>query len=348
VFRRVIAELRHRGHEVEVVTLPASGTAAAAGLRGLCAAGKALRAADTVHVEFGSNDIEAFWFAVGATLLRRNCVVVAHDYPKLMNAPAAGLVPTSSRWGSAIGYRVLSPVLDSLVLRMLVRRAGTFVVFGEEARVGLLAKGARRVHLVRLGGEPATDGAPRPADGEYVLFAGFLDPGKGIDILLEAWALISRRADLPLVLAGHPHDPWFHDTLAPFIDLPNPPRMMGPIEEEAAFQALIGRAALVVLPYRHSSPASGVLVRAMSAGRPVIATPVPAMREAIRDGENGLLVPIGDPHALAEAILRLCQAPEERDRLGSAAAETASGMFSWKGHVDGLESAYGLTTAGLR
>jgi glycosyltransferase involved in cell wall biosynthesis len=342
VFRRVGAELRQRGHDVEVIDLPASRTAAGQGIRGVFAAREALRAAHTVHLEFGSNDIETFWFALGAVLLRRNCVVVAHDYPKLIHTPAAGLVPTSLRCGSAVGYRVLSPLLDSFVTRMLVRRAAAIVVFGEEARTGLLARGARHVHVVRHGGDAATEGTPRPSEGEYILFAGFLDPGKGIDILLEAWALISDRADLPLVLAGHPHDPWFHETLQRFTGLRNPPQMMGPLPEESSFQALIGRAAMVVLPYRYSSPASGVLVRAMSAGRPVIATPVPATRDVVRNGENGVVVPIGDVRALAQAIDQLCGSPGDRDRLGDAAAATAARMFSWREHVDGLEAAYGL------
>jgi len=341
VFSRVVSELRERGHRVEVVAMPARRTPAAAGIRAALSARRALRAASTVHLEFGSNDTEAFWFTLAAVLVRGDCVVVAHDYPELIHAPAAALLPTRRRLASALAYRVLSPLLDSLLAHIVLRRAGVIVVFGEQARLGWLGRGARRVVVIGHGGEPATEGTPSPSQGDSVLFAGFLNRGKGIDTLLEAWALISERTELPLVLAGEAQDPlWFHEVVSRFAGIANPPRVIGPVPEERAFQALIGRAAVVVLPYRYSSPASGVLVRALSAGRAVIATPMPAMRDAVRDGENGLLVPVDDPGALAAAILRLCQRPDERDRLGAAAAESALGMFSWSSHVDGIESAY--------
>ncbi|MDQ6778446.1 MAG: glycosyltransferase family 4 protein [Actinomycetota bacterium] len=341
VFDRVVCELRERGHAVTVIAVPARRTPAWSGIRAALSARRALRAAGTVHLEFGANDTEAFWFALAAVLLRGDCVVVAHDYPELIHEPGAGLLPTSSRAGSALAYRVLSPLLDSLLGRILLRRAGVVVVFGEAARAGWLGRGAHRVEVVGHGGEPATDDAPPPSRGDSVLFAGFLNQGKGIDTLLQAWALISERTELPLVLAGEPNDPaWFHEALSPFTQVANPPRVLGPVPGEREFQALIGRAAVVVLPYRYSSPASGVLVRALSAGRAVIATPMPAMRDTVRHGENGVLVPVDDPQALAAAIMRLCDSPAERDRLGAAAAETALRRFSWTSHVDGLEAIY--------
>jgi glycosyltransferase involved in cell wall biosynthesis len=300
-----------------------------------------------VHIEFGSNDLETFWFALAAVLLRGDCVVVAHDYPKLINAPAAGLLKKSTRLGRAIAYRVLCPLLDSLLVRMVVRRAGIVVVLGEEAGSGWLDKGARRVAVLMHGGDPVTDNVPVPSQGECVLFAGFLGPGKGVDTLLEAWNLISQRTQLPLIVAGGagpPNDIWIADLCERFSDEPNGPRFVGPIAAESDLQQLIGSAAVIVLPYRHSSPASGILVRAMCAGRPVVATSVPAAQAAIRDRENGIIVPIDDVDALADALLRLCQSPPERDRLGAAAAETALGMFSWTTYVNRLEKAY--TAAG--
>jgi glycosyltransferase involved in cell wall biosynthesis len=145
------------------------------------------------------------------------------------------------------------------------------------------------------------------------------------------------------VIAGGvdpPHAEWLRTLERQFVHLANQPRFLGPILEEEAFQALFDRAAIVVLPYRFSSPASGVLMRAMAAGRPVIATPVRAATAAIVNGENGILVPMDDADALAEALLTLYRAPEERDRLGTSAVRTMAEQFSWQNHVDGLERAY--------
>jgi glycosyltransferase involved in cell wall biosynthesis len=342
VFRRVLAELRRTGSTVQELRLPELRAPAWSGIVGAICARRHLRSAEVVHVEFGSNDTAVFWFAMAALLLRRDCVVVAHDYPKVINHPAAGLVSTRSRAGRFVAYRVLSPLLDGSVVTWLVRRSGVIVVFGSEAREGWHSKGARRVHEIAHGADVSADGdTPPPSRGEMVLFAGFMGPSKGVDVLLRAWAMIGCTAGLPLALAGRAYEPWFGETVSPYLIGPNAPRVLGEIDDEEDFQRLIGRAAVVVLPYRYSSPASGILTRAMGAGRPVVVTPVPAMKVII-DGENGAVVPIDDHVALAAALGRLCASPLERDRLGSAARSTARQRFTWDSHVAGLRTAYDL------
>lgn len=151
VFRRVVLELRSRAHRLEVVDVPLGRIPAVTAIARAYGVRRALASVATVHLELGSNDIEVFWFALAAVLMRPDCVVVAHDYPKLAHVPASGLVPTSSRWLRPIAYRVLSPSLDRLLVRALVRRTGVLVVFGEEAQQAWLAKGvaARRNHRPR-------------------------------------------------------------------------------------------------------------------------------------------------------------------------------------------------------
>jgi glycosyltransferase involved in cell wall biosynthesis len=67
----------------------------------------------------------------------------------------------------------------------------------------------------------------------------------------------------------------------------------------------------------------------MAHGRPVVATAVGGLPEAIRNGESGLLVPPADPHALRAAIERLLGDSELRARLGRAARKDAGQNFSW-------------------
>lgn len=349
MFRRVVIELRRRGHHVEVVEMQRRHAPAVTGLASAYGARRAIATADTVHLELGSNDIEVFWFALGAVLMRRDCVVIAHDYPQLAHVPAAGMLPTSSRWSRALAYRVLSPALDRLLVRTVVRRSAVLVVFGEQARRGWLARGAAHVEIIAHGSDPPAADAVSPSSGESVLFAGFIGPRKGVDILLEAWRRVGPLIDVPLLLAGAPgtaDDAWLHELQRTASTMTNPPRFLGDIPDEVAFQSLINRAAIVVLPYRSSSPASGVLIRAMSAGRPVIATLVPAA-SAIVDGDNAVLVPRGDPQALAEAIRDLWRSPWQRDRLGREAARTAARLFSWRCHVAGLERAYAAARGGI-
>jgi glycosyltransferase involved in cell wall biosynthesis len=347
VFRRVVLELRRYGHDVEVITFEPRRTAAMSAASSARRALRSVRGARTVHVEFGSNDHEAFWFALIAVLMRRDCVIVAHDYPKLAHVPSAGLVPAARRRLSALVHRLIAPVLDPLLIRIVIRRAGVLCVFGQEAQRAWQGAGAAAVEIIPHGSDPHGGNVP-PSHGECVLFAGFLGPHKGLDTLLQAWARTHQQVDLPLVIAGGvdpPHAEWLHTLERQFVHLANQPRFVGAVQQEEDFQSMFDRAAIVVLPYRFSSPASGVLTRAMAAGRPVIATPVRAATNAIVHGVNGILVPMDDADALADALLALYRAPEERDRLGASAVRTMAEQFSWQSHIEGLERAYRVAQA---
>lgn len=90
--------------------------------------------------------------------------------------------------------------------------------------------------------------------------------------------------------------------------------------------ALISQIAVLV----HPSLAEGFglsVLEAMALGRPVIATAVGGLREAIRDGENGMLVPPGSVDALAGRLLRLLRDPALRERLGRRARETVRAEY---------------------
>ena len=83
-----------------------------------------------------------------------------------------------------------------------------------------------------------------------------------------------------------------------------------------------------------------VLVEAMAAGLPVVATRIPGYDEVVRDGVDGLLVPPDDPAALAAAILRVLTDPALALRLaGSGKARAAE--FSWDRVAAQVEAVYG-------
>jgi glycosyltransferase involved in cell wall biosynthesis len=84
---------------------------------------------------------------------------------------------------------------------------------------------------------------------------------------------------------------------------------------------------VVCLPsYREGLPK--VLLEAMAAGRPVVATNVPGCREAVEPGVNGILVPPRDGAALAEALATLIDSPELRSRMGAAGRRRAETEFA--------------------
>jgi glycosyltransferase involved in cell wall biosynthesis len=348
VFRKVIEQLEATGVDVRTVVLDATSWPLASALRASWTVRSQLRDATVVHLEFGSNDTEIFWFAFVAVLFRRDCVVVAHDYPQFAHTPAAGLVGRSTRLGAAIGWRLLSPLLDRPVVSIVIRRAGALAVFSRDARRAWRAKGAKHVEVLTLGADQPLGPILPPSRGECVLFAGFVGPHKGVDVLLDAWERVGGSVQLPLLIAGEvigEYVEWAAALRRRASKFANPPRFLGYVPTDAMFQDLVNHAAVVVLPYRFSSPASGVLVRAMASGRAVITTDVPAAKTTVQDGWNGIIIPMDDSVTLADAIMSLCHAPAERDRLGRTAARSARAHFTWQCHIDGLRRAYDAAQA---
>jgi glycosyltransferase involved in cell wall biosynthesis len=83
-----------------------------------------------------------------------------------------------------------------------------------------------------------------------------------------------------------------------------------------------------------------VLLEAMAAGRPIVASRVATIPEVVVDGETGLLVPVGDPLALATALAELAEQPERAARLGEAGRERLRRQFSLEKMVGDTELLY--------
>jgi glycosyltransferase involved in cell wall biosynthesis len=309
---------------------------------------RGLQNADAIHVEFGSNDKTVFWFALLATLSNRRVTVVIHDFPLMVNHPAAGLLGGARSWKSRIGHRLLSPVLDAPIKRLLLRRAGAVTVMSEAARDGWFKHVRGELFVIPHGEFPLSDRRVAPSSGAYVLFAGFIGPSKGIDLLLEAWQTVGQSCDLQLLIAGEASgnpDQHLEALRRESEAWPNPPRWVGYVASEYELQALIAGAAVVVLPYRRSSPASGILVRAMAEGRAILATRVPATVQTIRDRLDGILVPPENVEVLAARLTEVIADPLLRDRLGASAAERARERFSSGQQCDALIAGYARVQA---
>jgi glycosyltransferase involved in cell wall biosynthesis len=80
----------------------------------------------------------------------------------------------------------------------------------------------------------------------------------------------------------------------------------------------------------------------LAAGVPVVAEAVGQNREMIRHGETGWLVPPGNVPSFAEAVVRLLEDAQLRERLGQAAARDVRERFAWDRLVETVERAYGV------
>ena len=164
-----------------------------------------------------------------------------------------------------------------------------------------------------------------------VLFFGLLSPSKGIEDLVEAFALVRQSCDAKLLIAGYPTKHINMDELKGRItglDLAEhvilDPRYI-PLEEVGV---LMGLATVAVYPYR-SSTQSGALQVAYTFGRPVIATAIGGLPEAVEEGRSGFLVPPQSPRELADKIITLVSEPGLAKIMGEYAHHLSETRFGW-------------------
>lgn len=167
---------------------------------------------------------------------------------------------------------------------------------------------------------------PSSADPPLVVGAvGRLHGPKGIDVLLRAFPLVIEAIGRPcvLVLAGDGPDAERLKALAAELLPPSQVLFLGFQQDP---RPLFPAFDVYVLPsMREGSP--NALLEAMGTGRACVASAVGGVPEAIVDGEHGLLVPAGDPRALADALIRLLDDPELRARFGQAARRRVEARF---------------------
>jgi glycosyltransferase involved in cell wall biosynthesis len=169
-----------------------------------------------------------------------------------------------------------------------------------------------------------------PDHAFLVLFVGRVVPEKGVDLAVEATAILhERRHNVVLFVAG-PHGPGTTgeayvarlEALARERGIADRVRLFGRVPESRLEELFRGADALV-LPSRWEEPAPLVAMEGMMRGLPVVATSVGGLDALVRDGETGILVPRENAPSLAEAVRRLVADPQLASRLGAAGRDWA-------------------------
>ena len=168
---------------------------------------------------------------------------------------------------------------------------------------------------------------------------------KGIDDMLDALpAILRRHPEAVHVIAGDgPH----RDALeahAATAGLEGSVRFMGRVADVAR---VLGASNVFVLP-SHTEALPTVVIEAMAAGLPVVATDVGGTAELLDPTSTGILVPPRDPTRLADAVTRLLDAPRQAEALGIAARRAATERFGIDRQAARLADEYRVLVARRR
>ena len=228
------------------------------------------------------------------------------------------------------------------ILQAVMEMASQTVVMSETARRRLIDgydADPTGIATIPHGARVSLRG-PSLADGHRPVFLtwGLIGPGKGLETAIEAFAGVRDLNPLPrYVILGKTHPKVqatsgeaYRDGLMARVDelgLRNIVEFDGRYLDVDSLTLAVRSADVVILPYESTEQVtSGVLVEAMGAGKPVIATPFPHAAELLSDGA-GIVVPHGDSDAMAAAIRRIIENPSLVARMAQNAQMIGSTMY---------------------
>ncbi|MCX5884006.1 MAG: glycosyltransferase family 4 protein [Deltaproteobacteria bacterium] len=174
--------------------------------------------------------------------------------------------------------------------------------------------------------------------GETVIgTVGRLTAVKGQEVLIRAACELLRRGErIFIVLLGEGELRRELEALTLQLGIADKVRFLGWRTDVAHVLAACD---IFCLPSRNEGMGKA-LVEAMATGLPVVASDIGGMKDIVRPGENGFIVPIGDVQALAKAIARLCHDPEMRRRMGEAGRRMAP-RYSSEEMIKMIDQLYG-------
>jgi glycosyltransferase involved in cell wall biosynthesis len=246
---------------------------------------------------------------------RTSDLVHAHWLPSTLPALKTGKPYLLQVWGTDVELARRAPRVAS----RLVRRARVVLCPSEMLAADARKLGALDARVVPSG-IAVPDHVGEPVRPPHVLFVGRLSEEKGIEDFLQA------TEGLPRVIVGD----------GPLRErVPDAVGFVSPRELGAYYE----RASVVVCPSRREG--YGVVAReAMAYGRPVVATAVGGLLDAVEEGVTGRLVPAGDRTALRAAVEELLADEALRRRLGAGGREAARSRFSWEAATEATIRAY--------
>lgn len=263
-------------------------------------------------------------------------------YFALRRAGVRGWIASERNSGAVYDPR-WQVVLESMILA----RATALVAITQAAKDFAVSRGVRaeRVRVIHIGVPAPQPGGPARAVREelgidpkapVVGCVARLAPQKDHATLLRAAVLVTRRVpDARFLLVGDGELRADLEALSARLGLTGRVQFTG-MRHDA--QDLLNACDVAVLASRRQEGCSNFLIEAALLGKPVVATRVGGIPEAVVHDATGILVPPADPAAMADAIVRLAGDAALSGRLGAAAATRAREQFSLRAMVEAWEA----------
>jgi phosphatidylinositol alpha-mannosyltransferase len=218
------------------------------------------------------------------------------------------------------------------------------IVVSETARQTVIPHFPGEYRVIPNGIEIETFAAARGGDKVpgRILFIGRPEPRKGLPALLEAFqGLRTRAPEASLVLAG-PTPEELHALASRGRGTPerilDGVTALGRVSHDVKIQEIAAAQALCA-PSNGGESFGIVLVEAMAAGLPLVASDIPGYRAVLAEGTAGVLVPPDDPAALENALFNVLRNPELRQDLAASGIARAE-RYSWDRLIDQVAEAY--------
>ncbi|MBI5326788.1 MAG: glycosyltransferase [Deltaproteobacteria bacterium] len=168
---------------------------------------------------------------------------------------------------------------------------------------------------------------------------GRIEEMKGQEYLVRAIDIVSReRRDFRVLLIGEADETYYKDIMA-LMDSLNITMLFSYLGYRTDTAGIIKDVDILVSS-SFQEGLSRVILEAMAAGKPVIATDVGGTGEAVIDGINGYIIHPGNYNALAETILNLLSSPEKRKEMGTQGRQRVEHLFSLTDNINKTEQLY--------
>jgi phosphatidylinositol alpha-mannosyltransferase len=173
--------------------------------------------------------------------------------------------------------------------------------------------------------EAAPQGPKPPSDELRLLFVGRAEERKGLPVLLSAFQALVEHVPSRLTVVGADPEEISRRVADP--DLMSHIDVLGKVSDSILWRQL-GEADILCAPSLAGESFGMVLIEAMAAGTPVIASKIAGYSDVVTNGVDGVLVPPADPQALAEELQLLAHEPERMVAMGKAGRSSAE-RYAW-------------------